>query len=184
MDRDTAPSRHRYNVDKLSCVMSNSHQRDSRKLSSSVRLCERIQPSMWLHLCPHLRASTPTHKQGYARQSPSLLLLSFWSHSFSCCVHLPESPTKPRCSASSRPTWEASSLAPWSTRSSRPACPSSTATWPRLSNLSRTFDTYRPVRPDVHCLRHIWSTSFDLIFLRRCRRSPVNLQSPLWKVPQ
>lgn len=57
MDRDTAPSRHQYNVDKLSCVMSNSHQRDSRKLSSSVRLCERIQPSMWLHLCPHLRVS-------------------------------------------------------------------------------------------------------------------------------
>ncbi|KAM9318250.1 stAR-related lipid transfer protein 5 isoform 2-T2 [Pholidichthys leucotaenia] len=51
-----------------------------------------------------------------------------------------ENPTKPRCSASSRQTWEVCSLALWLTRSSPPAWPSSTATWPSPSNPSETFN--------------------------------------------
>lgn len=134
------------------CVMSNSHQRESPGLSSPVWLRERIQPSMWLHLCSHLRVSILTHKHTLSKHSVCLsrifwpefiftvLLASLFDISFSLAF-VPESQTKPRCSASSRQTWAASSLAPWSTRSSPPAWPSSTATLPRLSNPSRTFDT-------------------------------------------
>lgn len=63
--------------------------------------------------------------------------------SFSLCppCSFPESPTKPRCWLFSKQTSEATSLALWSTRSSPPAWPSSTATWPSLLNHSRTFDT-------------------------------------------
>lgn len=123
------------------CVMSNSHQCEPPRLSSAVWLRERIQPSMWLHLCPHLRVSpVETLCRTYADCSSASASLhyDFSSLSFTPC---PESPTKPRCSVSSRQTWVASSLALWSTRSSPPAWRSSTATWPRLLNPSKTSDT-------------------------------------------
>lgn len=40
------------------CVVFHSHPCGSPWLSSPVRLRQGIQPSMWLHLCPHLRVST------------------------------------------------------------------------------------------------------------------------------
>lgn len=134
------------------CVMSNSRQRESPWLSSPVRLRERIQPSMWLCLCPHLRVSTNTLNMCSVclqricwLQSIStvlLVLLFCVSHVILCVssTSFAESQTKPRCSVSFRQIWVASSLAPSSTRSSHPAWLSSTATWPRLSNHSRTFD--------------------------------------------
>lgn len=74
-----------------------------------------------------------------------------------CSSLFAESPTKPRCSPSSKQTWAASSLALWSTRSSPPAWLSSTATWPRLLNPWKTFDrstfsheARQLVRPRVH----------------------------------
>lgn len=136
------------------CFMSNSHQRESSQLSSAVRLRERIQPSMWLCLCSHLRVRALTHKNTLNNHSVCLwricrpqfkfTVFLFLVSQFLVCVSsslFPENPTKPWCSVSSKQTWVAYSLALWLTRSSPPAWLSSTATWPRLSSPSRDFDT-------------------------------------------
>lgn len=68
------------------CATSNSHQCDPPGMSSPVWLCERVQPSMWLHLCPHFRVSTrkqtrPLQDDMFISTVPLLLLFSVCSFS-------------------------------------------------------------------------------------------------------
>lgn len=52
-----------------------SHQCESSKLSSPVRLCERVQPSVWVHLCPYLRVGNLKSKSKSLDQGSQSLLV-------------------------------------------------------------------------------------------------------------
>lgn len=65
------------------CVISNSHQRESPELSSPAWLRARIQPFMWLHLCPHFRVSTPkTNTKRAASEDYCSPFISFFLYVF------------------------------------------------------------------------------------------------------